>query len=656
MSRPTAPCPACSPLCRPPRRLEAPRRTPRTARLLTYRSSTRTGRRTGTSWAASGCSAWTRRTRAALRASIKQADRDGWNPTKVPNAWNAQDVSDGVDARVRRLVPQGLPPAVAQSRHELDPAVRVGQLPLARVDERPADRREHRRVPPVRDPHPVVSSLKRTGTNRLVVRVDSIRKTYDLPPSGLSTNNRCRPAAGGTTADPARGLPAQGRPGRLQHRQVLSRAAVPTCDASVHLRVTVRNAASTPQRVRVSGRFGGREVRLGTASVGPGDFATLSRRIPVGKPAAVVARAPTLYGVRFEARAGDRQVVSRYTAQERHPLGRSSSDGHLLLNGLPVNIRGVGLHEDDKQVGFAVDNAMREQYIAEVKEVGATAIRAALPAASVLPRARRPRRDPPVVGDPDVRGEDRTSSRASSSASSPRTSWRRTSTPTGTTRRSSCGRWATSCPRGRARCRATTSARGQAQARRSTRRARSASPSPATPVGCQPEYAPLDIIGINEYFGWYPGPNGRIADRTRCPTTWTACAPATPARRSWSPSSARRPTATGPVEEKGTYELQQDFVNYHLGVYATKPWLSGAFYWALKEFRVRPAWEGGNPRPQPPIHQKGLISFDGARKPAYGRPAAALRRRPRSVPPQPALASALPSNRYGDQSEHTTQR
>ena len=53
----------------------------------------------------------------------------------------------------------------------------------------------------------------------------------------------------------------------------------------------------------------------------------------------------------------------------------------------------------------------------------------------------------------------------------------------------------------------------------------------------------------------------------------------------------------GPVEEKGTYAFQQDFVNYHLGVYATKPWLSGAIYWALQEFRVRPDWDGGNPRP-----------------------------------------------------------
>ena len=26
---------------------------------------------------------------------------------------------------------------------------------------------------------------------------------------------------------------------------------------------------------------------------------------------------------------------------------------------------------------------------------------------------------------------------------------------------------------------------------------------------------------------------------------------------------------------------------------------------------MRPEWDGGNPRPQPPIHQKGVISFDG---------------------------------------------
>ena len=52
-------------------------------------------------------------------------------------------------------------------------------------------------------------------------------------------------------------------------------------------------------------------------------------------------------------------------------------------------------------------------------------------------------------------------------------------------------------------------------------------------------------------------------------------------------------------------------------IYASKPWLSGALYWALHEFWVRPDWEGGNPRPLPPVHQKGVVDLKGNRKPAF---------------------------------------
>ena len=71
------------------------------------------------------------------------------------------------------------------------------------------------------------------------------------------------------------------------------------------------------------------------------------------------------------------------------------------------------------------------------------------------------------------------------------------------------------------------------------------------------------------------------------------------------------------MEEKGTFQFQSDFINYHLGVYATKPWLSGALYWTLQEFRVRPSWDGGNPRPNSPIHQKAVVGFDGTKKPGF---------------------------------------
>jgi beta-glucuronidase len=136
-------------------------------------------------------------------------------------------------------------------------------------------------------------------------------------------------------------------------------------------------------------------------------------------------------------------------------------------------------------------------------------------------------------------------------------------------------------------------------------------------AGCRPQYAALDVIGINDYFGWYPGPNGTVADRTLLSDYLDSVHACYPTKAIVVTETGAEANREGPIEEKGTYSYQEDYVNFHFGVYATKPWLSGAMYWALQEFRVRPDWEGGNPRPTPPIHQKGVISFTGVRKPAF---------------------------------------
>ena len=136
-------------------------------------------------------------------------------------------------------------------------------------------------------------------------------------------------------------------------------------------------------------------------------------------------------------------------------------------------------------------------------------------------------------------------------------------------------------------------------------------------AGCRPQYAALDVIGINDYFGWYPGPNGQIADRDALPDYLDSVHACYPSKAIFASEFGAEANRDGPVEEKGTFQYQQDFVNYHLGVYAQRPWLSGAIYWALQEFRVRPNWDGGNPRPSPPVHEKGLLRFDGTKKPAW---------------------------------------
>jgi beta-glucuronidase len=136
-------------------------------------------------------------------------------------------------------------------------------------------------------------------------------------------------------------------------------------------------------------------------------------------------------------------------------------------------------------------------------------------------------------------------------------------------------------------------------------------------AGCQSEYRPLDVIGINEYFGWYPGPSGSLFDRTKLSGYLDGVRRCYPRHAIMITEFGAEANRDGAAEDKGTYAFQQDWVNYHLGVFATKPWLSGALYWAINEFRVRPEWEGGNPWSLPPIHQKALITYDGQPKPAF---------------------------------------
>ena len=39
--------------------------------------------------------------------------------------------------------------------------------------------------------------------------------------------------------------------------------------------------------------------------------------------------------------------------------------------------------------------------------------------------------------------------------------------------------------------------------------------------------------------------------------------------------------------------------------------------WILRDFPVRPDWEGGNPRPEPPWNQKGVVDEYFKPKPAF---------------------------------------
>jgi beta-glucuronidase len=135
---------------------------------------------------------------------------------------------------------------------------------------------------------------------------------------------------------------------------------------------------------------------------------------------------------------------------------------------------------------------------------------------------------------------------------------------------------------------------------------------------CSSAYAPLQVIGANEYFGLFQEAGGVTDDRD-------ALSPFLDSLRACHPKQALMVTEfgfdgnrDGPVEEYGTYQFQDEMLAYHLGVFATKRWLSGAILQTLQDFVAFPSYNGGNPWPNPPFNEKGLVDANGNPKPAFG--------------------------------------
>ena len=544
----------------------------------------------------------------------RESGTAGWKRVTVPNAWNAGDDT-----------PQSFLGGVGWYRKDFRfPTGGKGASWVVRFESvnyrskiwlngKPIGKNRGAYLPfEVRLP---AGLIKRGKVNRLVIRVDSRRKQTDFPPSGLSIVGK--PTGGWWNYGGLLREVYLRKINDIDFNTVVVRPDLPcaTCSASVTYRVTLRNYGGRARRVTVTARFGNRRVKVGTAAIGAKRFATLTKRITVNHPRLWSPAAPNLYDASLRASSGG-HVLQTYTLK----TGVRSIkvvDGHLFLNGAPMNFRGVALHEDSRQFGFAIDNKIRDQQLAWVKELGATVIRSHYPLAPYT----QERADElgimqwseiPVysVKTQYLKQKLVRQLAARELASNIQTNGNHPSVIVW-----SIGNELSARP-------------GPVQGdyiRRAVQTAHALDPS--RPVGlavagypsagCQPEYGPIDVIGINDYFGWYPGPNGQIADRTLLPDYLDSVRQCYPNKAIVITEFGAEANRDGPVEEKGTYAFQQDFVNYHLGVYATKPWLSGAIYFALQEFRVRPDWDGGNPRPQPPIHQKGLVSFDGVRKPAF---------------------------------------
>jgi beta-glucuronidase len=535
----------------------------------------------------------------------------GWTPITVPNAWNANDRSNsgfiGGPAWYRKDFRLPSPARRARWRVRFDA---VNYRARVWLNGRPLGRHAGAFIP-----FELPLSGLRRGVNRLVVRVDNRRLPTDFPPTTFTRTNE--PRAGWWNYGGIVREVYLRRVDRVTFDRVVVRPSVPcpTCRVTVRLITVVRNVSRTRQRVRVRANFAGRRVPIGTVSLRPGARRALTRRIVVHRPRLWTPATPNLYPVAFSAAAGSGRrltTAARYTV---HTGLRSVGvrAGRLLLNGLPVNLRGIAIHEDLPGKGPAWSEQDRLQAIAQIKDAGATMVRSHYPLSAAF-HELADRAGLLVWSEVPVYRMNTGYLFASTRRAAVNQVRRNV---LDNENHASVMVWSVGNE-----LKDSVPPRVRVYIRAAARVAKGIDPSRPVGIaieghpvaGCRKGYGPLNILGINDYFGWYDGQVANPLDLSPYLEQMRACYPTKALLVSEFGAEANR---DGAPTEKGTFQFQREFLRFHLDVYATKPWLSGAVYWTLREFLVRPGWDGGNPVPDPPKHQKAVISYEGTVKPAY---------------------------------------
>ena len=548
-----------------------------------------------------------------------QTSTDGWSATTVPSAWNAGDDSQ----------PSFLG-SVAWYRKDFRLPSRAGALAwIARFESvnfratvwlngRQLGTHVGGYLPFELD----LSNVSRSGVNHLVVRVDNRRTPADSngapgeipqPPGGWWNY-------GGLLREVS--IRAVDRVD-IEDVQVQPQLPCPRCSATILLGANARNLSRATQLVHLTGRFGGAPVDFGSQTIRAGASATFAGHLVVRHPKLWSPAHPTLYALRLAATAaqGHKHATpaAGYTLRTGIRTLTVDGAGRLILNGTTVvHFRGVALHEDTLTNGPVEDHATRLRLIALLKATHSTFVRAhypldpdfedladqngillwsEIPASYQLPEVD--------LGRPAFRGLALDELRANVLANRNHAAvaaW-------------SIGNEMPSAPGPRQTSYIAAAAALAKQLDPTRPVALAFAGHPETP--CQPAYGPIDLLGMNDYFGWYTGFGGNIADRDLLPSFLDALRRCYPHKALAVTEYGAEANRDGPVEEKGTYQFQSDFIRFQLGVFATKPWLTGATYFTLQEFRVRPFWGGGNPWGSPPLHTKAVVRLDWSEKPGF---------------------------------------
>jgi beta-glucuronidase len=390
--------------------------------------------------------------------------------------------------------------------------------------------------------------------------------------------------------------------------------------ATLAVQATVENPGDEPADVTLRAEAAEQVATADRVTVPPGSTADVALPISIAKPILWSPRRPHLYPVRISHGQGDQLTPSYAT----HVGVRSVKvvNGQLRLNGRRLFLRGASIHDHMPGVGAALRPQHLRRQVAALRALNANATRAQYPLHPALVEELDRLgimlwADAPIgwlsnreLADPLHRRIMARYLRA---------------TVTEQMQHPSIYVWgignelAIRQRPGRALREYVREAAALVRRLDPTRLVGTTFEAHRIALPGRP-YAPLDVLGANGYFGWYgermtPG-TARFRSYVRRYT------------RAWSrrfPDKALIITelgaegaAPGPLRQRGSFAFQRLLLRSYLRTISSCPLLDGVHVWTLRDFAVRPGWTGGNRfHIRPPLNQKGLLTLDGRRKPAF---------------------------------------
>jgi len=489
-------------------------------------------------------------------------------------------------------------------------------------------------------PFEVLLPNLRKGRNTLVVEVSSLRSNTDL--------THWRPAAfngygtggwwnfGGILREVyIRRVDTVD----VEHATALPRLRRVGGPAKVEVRTTLRNFTSKDRDVSLIIEVDGRRIRLAPETVPKLGRRQLSTTLTIKRPRLWAPRAPQLYDMSVSA-ATRRTVRGTYRLSFGVRKIETRPGGIIRLNGKRLNLKGASIHEDDLREGGALSQRTRTLLLNRLKNLGATITRSHYPLHPAFVEALDRAGimywvDAPVYQVP-TSSWDRPGVRSLALRAATLTVRNNINNPSVLT-------WSLANEPSEAGPNLGTYGPSLVSYIRDASRAvhelddtRLVGLDRQSRVGepyTTDAHQYLDVLGVNDYFGWYRSVVESLPDQ---PATTTAdlsgyldaVHAANPDLPLVITEFGAEATRYGPVEQKGSFEFQRKWVMDHLAIHATKPFVNGSIHWALRDFRVHQTWQGGAPveYAQPPWHNKSLIEENNRRKPVF-RDVARLYRR-----------------------------